>query len=58
MALVVAQFFSMIGLDPVPDTMGELIPWQLTVYVGVALVMGVFRVIGKIVQILIDGRRW
>lgn len=48
----------MIGLDPVPDTMGELIPWQLTVYVGVALVMGVFRVIGKIVQILIDGRRW
>lgn len=58
MALVVSQFFGAIGLDSVPSTMGELIPWQLTVYIGVALVTGVFRVIGKIIQILVDGRRW
>lgn len=52
------QFFQMIGADPFPETMGELIPWQLTVYVGVALVCAVFRVIGKVIQIMIDGRRW
>lgn len=58
MALVVAQFFEIIGSGDLPETMAELIPWQLTVYVGVALVTGVFRVIGKIIQVLFDGRRW
>lgn len=59
MASVVAEFFGIMGLDScVPQTLGELIPYLLTVFVGVALVSGVFRVIGRIVELLMDFRRW
>lgn len=59
MAAVVANFFSIIGVDAVPpETLAELIPYLLTVFVGLALVSGVFRVIGKLAEILMDFRRW
>lgn len=59
MAAVVANFFSIIGVDAVPpETLAELIPYLLTVFVGLALVFGVFRVIGKLAEILMDFRRW
>lgn len=59
MAAVVANFFSVLGVDSVPpDTLAELIPYLLTVVVGVALVSGVFRVIGKLAEIIMDFRRW
>ena len=59
MAPVVAGFFGIIGVDScVPQTLGELIPYLLTVFVGVALVSGVFRVIGRFVELLMDFRRW
>lgn len=59
MAAVVANFFSIIGVDAVPpETLTELIPYLLTVFVGLALVSGVFRVIGKLAEILMDFRRW
>lgn len=59
MAAVVANFFSVIGVDAVPpETLAELIPYLLTVFVGLALVSGVFRVIGKLAEILMDFRRW
>ena len=41
-----------------PQTLGELIPYLLTVFVGVALVSGVFRVIGRLVELIMDFRRW
>ena len=59
MADVVAEFFQITGLDMVPpETLAELIPYLLQVVVGVALVSGVFGVIGKIAEIFTDYRRW
>lgn len=59
MADVVASFFSIIGVDMVPPaTLAELIPYLLTVFVGVALVSGVFGVIGKLAELIMDFRRW
>lgn len=59
MALVVAEFFGIVGVDMVPPSnMAELIPYLLTVVVGVALVSGVFRVIGKLADLFMNFRRW
>lgn len=59
MAPVVAEFFGIMGVDRyAPETLAELIPYLLTVLVGVALVSGVFRVIGRLVELLMDFRRW
>ncbi len=59
MALVVADFFELIVLDMNMQTdMEQLIPYLLTFFVGVVLVSGVFRVIGKIVELFINFRRW
>ena len=59
MAAVVAEFFQIIGLEMVPpQTLAELIPYLLQVVVGVALVSGVFGVIGKIVELIFDMTRW
>ena len=56
---VVSDFFLIIGVDSVPpQNLAELIPYLLQVFVGVALVSGVFRVIGKFADILINFRRW
>jgi len=55
----VANFFNIIGVDMVPpETLAELIPYLLTVFVGLALVSGVFQVIGKLAEIIMDFRRW
>lgn len=59
MAELIAEFFGIIGVDAVPpDTLAELIPYLLTVAVGVALVSGVFKVIGKLAEIILNWRRW
>lgn len=59
MALIVAEFFGLVGLDMVPPaTMSELIPYLLVFTVGVVLVSGVFRVLGALIGILVDFRRW
>jgi len=59
MAPVIAEFFNIIGVGQIPpDTLAELIPYVLTVLVGVALVSGVFRVIGRLVDLFMDFRRW
>ena len=59
MALIVSEFFGIIGVDVTPPTnMAELIPYLLTVVVGVALVSGVFRVIGKLGDWILNFRRW
>lgn len=59
MAVILAEFFQIVGVDPsAPATMAELIPYLLTVFVGVVLVCGVFRVIGRLAGIIMDYRRW
>lgn len=59
MAPVIAEFFGIIGVGRyTPENLAELIPYLLTVLVGVALVSGVFRVIGRLVELLMDFRRW
>lgn len=59
MAEIVAEFFGVIGVDTLPpDNLAELIPYLLTVLVGVVLVSTVFRVIGRLAEAVIDFRRW
>ena len=59
MALVIAEFFEVIGVDVTPPaTMAELIPYLLTVLLGVFLVSAVFGLIGKLAELLLNFRRW
>lgn len=59
MAEIIAEFFGVIGVDAVPpETLAELIPYLLTVFIGVALVSTVFRVIGRLAEVIMDFRRW
>lgn len=58
MALVIAEFFGIIGVDMTPpQTMAEFIPWMFFVYIGIVLVCAVFRVIGKLVEMLLNWRK-
>ena len=59
MALVIAEFFEVVGVDAAPPTtMAELIPYLLTVLLGVFLVSAVFGLIGKLAELLLNFRRW
>lgn len=59
MAEIIAEFFGIIGVDMIPpDNLAELIPYLLTVLAGVALVSAVFRVIGRLAEVIMDFRRW
>ena len=59
MAQIVAEFFGIIGVDMLPpDNLAELIPYLLTVLVGVVIVSTVFRVIGRLAEAVLDIRRW
>lgn len=59
MAEIIAEFFGVIGVGAVPpDNLAELIPYLLTVLIGVVLVSTVFRVIGRLAEAVIDFRRW
>lgn len=59
MAVVVAEFFQIVGVDAVPPSnLAELIPYLLTVVVGVALVSGVFGVIGHLAGNIMNWRRF
>ena len=50
--MIVSEFFGIIGVDLMPPSnMAELIPYLLTVLVGVCLVSGCFRVIGKLAEL-------
>ena len=59
MASVVAEFFQITGVDAVPPAnMAELIPYLLTVFIGIVLVVCVFRIVGAIAAALINWRRF
>ncbi|WP_302620432.1 hypothetical protein [uncultured Oscillibacter sp.] len=59
MAEVVSEFFTVVWVDMVPpDTLAELVPYLLSVFVSVALVSGVFRVVGRLAEAIMDYRRF
>ncbi len=59
MAAVVAEFFQIVGVDVVPPTnMAELIPYLLTVFIGIVLVIGVFRIVAAVASVLVNWRRF
>ena len=59
MAEVVSEFFTVVLVDMVPpDTLAELVPYLLSVFVSVALVSGVFRVVGRLAEAIMDYRRF
>ena len=59
MASVVAEFFQITGVDAVPPAnMAEMIPYLLTVFIGIVLVVCVFRVVGAIAAALVNWRRF
>lgn len=54
MVEVIAQFLGIIGLNITPPTtMAELIPYLLTVAVGIGLVTAIFRLFRSIIMGLI-----
>lgn len=58
MAAVVAQFFGIIGLDSTPPTnMAELIPYLITLAIGMFLVSRVYMLIAAIIRALFSMRR-
>lgn len=59
MALIVAEFFGLVGLEMVPPSnFSEFIPYFLVFLVGVVLVGGVFRLLGALVSLFAGFRRW
>lgn len=59
MALIVSEFFGIIGVSQTPPSnMAELIPYILTIVVGLCLVSAVFRTIAKIGDWVLNFRRW
>lgn len=59
MAAVVAEFFQIVGVDVVPPTnMAELIPYLLTVFISIVLVVCVFRLVAVIAAALVNWRRF
>lgn len=59
MANVITDFFAFLGLEYIPDlTYGTLVIYQMRFAVGVALVCGVFRVIGKLAEAIASVRKW
>ena len=54
-----AEFFQIVGVDVVPPTnMAELIPYLLTVFIGIVLVIGVFRIVAAVASALVNWRRF
>lgn len=59
MATIIAEFFQITGADVVPPTnMAELIPYLLTVFIGIVLVVCVFRIVGAVAAALVNWRRF
>lgn len=54
MAVIVSEFFGIIGVSQAaPATMSELIPWLVTIIVGIWLVSLVFGLIGNLAALML-----
>ena len=57
MGVIVSDFFQISGMRVIaPETLSELIIWMAQVAVSIALVLGVFRLIGGIVSVFCNWR--
>lgn len=58
MAAVISEFFGIVGVDVLaPSTLAELIPYLLNIFVGVVLVVSVFRLVSAVAKGFINMRR-
>ncbi|MBD5530598.1 MAG: hypothetical protein HDQ98_00125 [Lachnospiraceae bacterium] len=58
MSDTIMQFFELVGVSAsAPETFPELITWFVYIFVAVMLVLGVFHVIGNIVNTFFSIRR-
>lgn len=53
---IVYEFLALAGLEAVPSTLAELIPYLLRFVVAVVLVLAVFKTIAAITQIFCNWR--
>ncbi len=53
---IVYEFLGLTGLEAMPDTLAELIPYLLRFIVAVVLVLAVFKMIAAITQIFCNWR--
>lgn len=59
MGAAVAEFFQIIGPDVTPPTnMVELIPYLLTVFVSIVLVVLVFSLFAAIISAIVNWRKF
>lgn len=58
MAPVVELLSGMLGLEGAPNNLAQLIPWLFTFVLSVVLISGVFRVFGKLAELLLNWRKW
>ena len=57
MVEIVDEVLAISGVSDIPSTLAELIPCLVRVTVGVVVLSGVFRVIGKLTE-LFQYRNW
>lgn len=56
---IVQDFLLITGPEiSAPENMGQLIPYLMDIFTGVALVSGMFAVIGKILDLFLNITRW
>jgi len=53
---IVYEFLGLTGLETIPSTLAELIPYLLQFIVAVVLVLAVFKMIAAITQIFCNWR--
>lgn len=60
MAEIVDEVMALSGLasDVVPSTLAELLPWLVKITVGTVALSGVFRFLGKLLEVLFIWRRY
>lgn len=58
MAAVVSNFFEITGIGAAPATLSELIPWLMTVIVGICLVFGVLGMFGVMASLFTNRGRF
>lgn len=59
MESVISEFFLVTGIDAAaPTNMKELIPYMISILIGVCMVSGVFRVFGKLFDLFMNWSRF
>lgn len=59
MAQAVSAFFGLLGPNvTAPTNMQELIPYLLTAFIGIVLVVCTFRLIGAVASAIVNWRRF